>query len=81
MVLECVGVGAGPVGLAARAALSRLDIDHVVLERARPGETWRYHHPLCASLFELDEPLAADSDSCDDALRKTSQLLFAADHI
>jgi putative flavoprotein involved in K+ transport len=41
MVIECVVVGAGPAGLAASASLSEFGIEHVVLERARPGETWR----------------------------------------
>jgi putative flavoprotein involved in K+ transport len=41
MVIDCVVVGAGPAGLAASSSLSGLGIEHVVLERARPGETWR----------------------------------------
>ncbi|MDQ0734488.1 flavin-containing monooxygenase [Arthrobacter agilis] len=41
MVIECVVIGAGPAGLAASASLSGAGIQHVVLERARPGETWR----------------------------------------
>jgi cation diffusion facilitator CzcD-associated flavoprotein CzcO len=34
-------VGAGPAGLAASAALSAGGVEHVVLERGRPGESWR----------------------------------------
>ncbi|MFB0840316.1 NAD(P)-binding domain-containing protein [Arthrobacter sp. E44] len=41
MVIDCVVVGAGPAGLAASSLLSGFGIEHVVLERARPGETWR----------------------------------------
>ncbi|WP_369693200.1 flavin-containing monooxygenase [Arthrobacter sp. DNA4] len=41
MVIDCVVVGAGPAGLAASSLLSEFGIEHVVLERARPGETWR----------------------------------------
>jgi putative flavoprotein involved in K+ transport len=41
MVIDCVVVGAGPAGLAASSSLAGLGIEHVVLERARPGETWR----------------------------------------
>lgn len=41
MVVDCVVVGAGPAGLAASSLLSGFGIEHVVLERARPGETWR----------------------------------------
>lgn len=41
MVIDCVVVGAGPAGLAASSSLSKYGVDHVVLERARPGETWR----------------------------------------
>jgi putative flavoprotein involved in K+ transport len=40
-VLDCVVVGAGPAGLAASAALSARGVEHAVLERGRPGESWR----------------------------------------
>ena len=40
-MFDCVVVGAGPAGLAASTALAGHGIDHVVLERARIGETWR----------------------------------------
>jgi putative flavoprotein involved in K+ transport len=40
-VADCVVVGAGPAGLAASTALSEAGIEHLVLERARAGETWR----------------------------------------
>lgn len=41
MMIECVVVGAGPAGLAESASLSKLGIEHVVLDRGGPGETWR----------------------------------------
>ncbi len=40
-VLDCVVVGGGPAGLAASAALTAHQVEHVVLERGRVGETWR----------------------------------------
>jgi len=40
-VIDCVVVGAGPAGLAASAALTAHDVEHVVLERGRVGESWR----------------------------------------
>jgi putative flavoprotein involved in K+ transport len=40
-VMDCVVVGAGPAGLAASAALTDRRVEHVVLERGRPGESWR----------------------------------------
>jgi putative flavoprotein involved in K+ transport len=39
--IDCVVVGAGPAGLAASAALTAHQVEHVVLERGRVGETWR----------------------------------------
>ena len=33
--------GAGPAGLAVSAALDNLEVDHVVLERERVGQSWR----------------------------------------
>jgi putative flavoprotein involved in K+ transport len=39
--LPAVVVGAGPAGLAMSYELSRLGVDHVVLEKARVGQTWR----------------------------------------
>jgi putative flavoprotein involved in K+ transport len=40
-VEDCVVVGAGPAGLAVSAALTDRGVEHLVLERARPGESWR----------------------------------------
>ncbi len=40
-LLECVVIGAGQAGLATSYHLTRLGVDHVVLERGRVGETWR----------------------------------------
>jgi putative flavoprotein involved in K+ transport len=39
--IDCVVVGAGPAGLAASAALTAHQVEHVVLERGRVGEIWR----------------------------------------
>jgi putative flavoprotein involved in K+ transport len=39
--VDCVVVGAGPAGLAASAALTAHQVEHVLLERGRVGETWR----------------------------------------
>ena len=41
VLLDCVVVGAGPAGLATSLALTRRNVDHVVLERGRVGHTWR----------------------------------------
>lgn len=38
---QVVVVGAGQAGLAVSHELAVLEVDHVVLERARVGETWR----------------------------------------
>ena len=38
---DAIVVGAGPAGLAASWHLRRRDVQHVVLERGRVGETWR----------------------------------------
>jgi putative flavoprotein involved in K+ transport len=40
-VLDCVVIGAGQAGLSTSYHLSRLGIEHVVLERGRVAETWR----------------------------------------
>ena len=40
-VLDCVVIGAGQAGLATSFHLSRLGVEHVVLERGRVAETWR----------------------------------------
>jgi putative flavoprotein involved in K+ transport len=40
-VMDAVVVGAGPAGLAVSAALSARGVEHAVLERGRPGESWR----------------------------------------
>ena len=40
-MIDCVVAGAGPSGLAVSAALSDHDVDHVVLERDRVGQSWR----------------------------------------
>jgi putative flavoprotein involved in K+ transport len=40
-MLDCVVVGGGTAGLAASAALSAREVEHVVLERGRAGESWR----------------------------------------
>jgi cation diffusion facilitator CzcD-associated flavoprotein CzcO len=40
---QVVVIGAGQAGLAVSHELSELGIGHVVLERARVGQTWRDH--------------------------------------
>jgi putative flavoprotein involved in K+ transport len=40
-MIDCAVVGAGPAGLAASAALTDRQVEHVVLERGRAGESWR----------------------------------------
>ncbi len=40
-MIDCAVIGAGQAGLATSYHLSRLGVDHVVLERGRVGETWR----------------------------------------
>ncbi len=40
-MLECAVIGAGQAGLATSYHLSRLGVEHVVLERGRVAETWR----------------------------------------
>jgi putative flavoprotein involved in K+ transport len=40
-VIDCVVIGAGQAGLATSFHLSRLGVEHVVLERGRVAETWR----------------------------------------
>jgi putative flavoprotein involved in K+ transport len=40
-VIDCAVIGAGQAGLATSYHLSRLGVEHVVLERGRVGETWR----------------------------------------
>ena len=41
MMTDCVVVGAGPAGLATSVALTRLGVDHLILERSQAGNTWR----------------------------------------
>ncbi|HEX4747394.1 MAG TPA: NAD(P)-binding domain-containing protein [Gaiellaceae bacterium] len=40
-MLECVVIGAGQAGLATSYHLTRLGVEHLVLERSRVAETWR----------------------------------------
>ena len=40
-MIDCAVVGAWPAGLAASAALTDRQVEHVVLERGRAGESWR----------------------------------------
>jgi len=40
-VLDCAVIGAGQAGLATSYHLTRLGVEHVVLERGRVAETWR----------------------------------------
>jgi putative flavoprotein involved in K+ transport len=69
-VFDCAVIGAGQAGLAASYHLSRLGVDHVVLERGRVGETWRttrwdsffLNTPnWCTQLPGLDPPAEPDA--------------------
>ena len=40
-ILEAIVVGAGHAGLSASYYLKRLEIDHVIFERGKIGESWR----------------------------------------
>ena len=69
-VLDCVVIGAGQAGLSTSYQLSRLGIEHVVLERGRVAETWRstrwdsfsLNTPnWCTCLPGMDPPGAPDS--------------------
>jgi putative flavoprotein involved in K+ transport len=40
-LFDLVIVGAGQAGLAMSRELARRDLEHVVLERGRVGQTWR----------------------------------------
>jgi putative flavoprotein involved in K+ transport len=40
-VIDCAVIGAGQAGLATSYHLSRIGVEHVVLERGRVAETWR----------------------------------------
>lgn len=39
--IDVVVIGAGAAGLATSRELSRMQLDHVVLERGQPGDSWR----------------------------------------
>ena len=39
--VDCVVIGAGPAGLAAGQALRGRGVDHLLLDRGQPGQTWR----------------------------------------
>jgi putative flavoprotein involved in K+ transport len=41
-MIDCAVLGAGPAGLAASAALTARGVEHVVLERGRAGQSWRW---------------------------------------
>jgi putative flavoprotein involved in K+ transport len=69
-VVDCAVVGAGQAGLATSYHLSRLGIDHVVLERGRVAETWRTKRwgsfflntpNWCTQLPGLDPPAEPDA--------------------
>jgi putative flavoprotein involved in K+ transport len=40
-VIDCAVIGAGQAGLSTSYHLTRLGVDHIVLDRGRVGETWR----------------------------------------
>lgn len=69
-MLDCVVIGAGQAGLATSYHLSRLGVDHVVLERGRVAETWRTKRwdsfflntpNWCTQLPGLDLPAEPDA--------------------
>ena len=70
-MIDCVVVGAGQAGLATSYHLTRLGVEHVVLERGRVGETWRtarwdsFHlnTPNWATLLPGLAPSHADPDA------------------
>src|SRR5512132_441125 len=41
-MIDCAVLGAGPAGLAASAALTARGVEHVVLDRGRAGQSWRW---------------------------------------
>lgn len=69
-MIDCAVIGAGQAGLATSYHLTRLGVEHVVLERGRVGETWRtrwnsFHLNTpnwCTQLPGLDLP-GADPDA------------------
>ena len=69
-MVDCAVIGAGQAGLASSYHLSRLGVDHVVLERGRVGETWRTKRwgsfflntpNWCTQLPGLDPPAEPDA--------------------
>src|SRR5262245_22609193 len=69
-MVDCAVIGAGQAGLATSYHLSRLGVDHVVLERGRIAETWRttrwasffLNTPnWCTHLPGLDTPAQPDA--------------------
>jgi putative flavoprotein involved in K+ transport len=69
-MLDCVVVGAGQAGLSSSYHLSRIGVEHVVLERGRVAETWRtarwdsFHLNTpnsCTRLPGIDPPGEPDS--------------------
>src|SRR5512132_1767129 len=41
-MIDCAVLGAGPAGLAASTALTARGVEHVVLDRGRAGQSWRW---------------------------------------
>ena len=64
MDIDCVVVGGGPAGLAASAALTGRDVEHVVFERGRPGQTWRSQrwHSFRLNTPGWANPMLGDQD-------------------
>src|SRR5262245_54349870 len=69
-MVDCAVIGAGQAGLATSYHLSRLGVDHVVLERGRIAETWRTRRwdsfflntpNWCTRLPGLDPPAEPDA--------------------
>lgn len=88
-MIDCAVIGAGQAGLATSYHLSRLGIEHVVLERGRIAETWRtarwdsFHLNTpnwCTQLPGLDLS-DADPDAFAPLAEVVEMLAGYADHI
>jgi putative flavoprotein involved in K+ transport len=87
-VIDCAVIGAGQAGLATSCHLTRLGVEHVVLERGRVGETWHtrwdsFHLNTpnwCTQLPGL-EVLDSDPDAFAPRAEIVELLAGYADHI
>ena len=81
MDIDCVVVGGGPAGLAASAALTGRDVEHVVFERGRPGQTWRSQrwHSFRLNTPGWANPMLGDQDR--DAFLTAGEVVQRLDHL